>query len=188
MTKVFYRRNLPHWLPEGKSLFVTWRLAGSLPQGSEDFTTAQARAPVIRRPGDRFRAFDSELYQAKTGPLWLADARIASIVVDSLKRGEALGHYALHTFVVMPNHVHILITPHLAVERITRAIKGTTSRRSNQLLGRVGSSFWQDESFDHWVRNQEEFIKIRTYIEHNPVSAGLVTRPEDWRWSNAGLP
>ena len=105
--------------------------------------------------------------------------------MTSLKRGQELGHYDLHAFVIMPNHVHILVTPHVALSRITRTIKGTTARRANQLLDRAESTFWQDESFDHWVRSQEQFIHISTYIEHNPVSAGLATRPEDWQWSSA---
>jgi putative transposase len=44
--------------------------------------------------------------------------------------------------------------------------------------------FWQDESFDHWVRSEEEFWKIVAYIENNPVGAGLVGRAEDWGWSS----
>jgi hypothetical protein len=55
-------------------------------------------------------------------------------------------------------------------------------------IGFTGSYFWQDESFDHWVRNPAEWEKIRTYIERNPVSAGLVARPEDWPWSSASNP
>ena len=56
---------------------------------------------------------------------------------------------------------------------------------ANQLLGRVGSTFWQDESFDHWVRNDHQFERITRYIEDNPVTAGLVKCAAEWPWSSA---
>ena len=67
--------------------------------------------------------------------------------------------------------------------RIRNGIKGASSRAANLILRRKGH-FWQDESFDHWVRNSKEFEKIRVYIENNPVSAGLVTAPQEWLWSS----
>jgi putative DNA methylase len=88
----------------------------------------------------------------------------------------------------MANHVHALLEPKVALARTTNAIKGVTARRANAILGRTGKHFWQDESFDHWVRNEAEFARIRSYIERNPVSAGLVARPEDWLWSTARSP
>jgi len=60
-----------------------------------------------------------------------------------------------------------------------------TRRQANAILGRTGRPFWQDESFDHWVRGPEELEKIVRYIEENPVAAGLVERAERWRWSSA---
>jgi putative DNA methylase len=56
---------------------------------------------------------------------------------------------------------------------------------SLRIMGRTGSPFWQDESYDHWVRGPEELAKIVRYIEENPVAAGLVSRGENWRWSSA---
>jgi hypothetical protein len=86
------------------------------------------------------------------------------------------------------NHVHLLITPYLAIARIMNGIKGAFARQANAFLGHKGQPFWQDESFDHWVRNSNEFRKIQTYIEYNPVFAGFVSEPTDWRWSSAGAP
>jgi hypothetical protein len=85
----------------------------------------------------------------------------------------------LHAFVVMPNHVHLLATPALALSKLTKSLKGITSKRANALLAMKESCFWQQESFDHLVRNDREFEKIQSYIEENPVrvsSAGWVTR------------
>ena len=71
------------------------------------------------------------------------------------------------------------------MSRITKSIKGYTARECNKLLARTGEKFWQDESFDHAVRNEEQFYRIKRYIERNPVKAGLVNDAEKWPWSSA---
>ena len=58
-------------------------------------------------------------------------------------------------------------------------------REANRLLGTTGEPFWQRESYDHWVRDDAEWKKIATYIENNPVRAGLVTRADQFLWSSA---
>ncbi len=201
----FYRRNLPHWHPEGKAIFVTWRLFGSLPKGiapgksawatsstatpgcgtQSTQTTGKSACVTKESSGRRFRQIDAELDRGANGPLWLRDPKIAGYVEDAILRGEELGHYQLDTYVVMPNHVHVLLWPRVPLARITGGIKGVSARDANAALGRVGMHFWEDESFDHWVRNEAELVRIRAYIDRNPVSAGLVERPEDWPWSSA---
>ncbi len=177
----YYARNLPHWHPEGQALFITWRLYGSLPKEVLQAIETDRKNKKKPSAGTAFRNADRLLDRAQSGPLWLKDPRIASCVVDSLRRGDAgLNHYRLHAFVVMANHVHALLTPLAAVRRITNGIKGVTSREANRILRRTGQPFWQVESYDHWVRNEAEFGRIRAYIENNPVTAGLVPRPEDW--------
>jgi REP element-mobilizing transposase RayT len=179
---VVYRRNLPHWFPEGKAVFITWHLHGSYPNNSAGLRMEMAS------PGQRFRIIDRELDRAASGPDWLRNPAVAECVLRALKRGVGeLQAFRLFAFVIMPNHVHLLIEPRIQVARITNGIKGYSSRLANQVLGRTGQRFWQDESFDHWVRNQAELIKIQTYIEHNPVTAGLAERPEDWPWSSASI-
>ena len=99
---------------------------------------------------------------------------------------ESREFYELFGYVVMPNHVHMLIMPIQPVSVITRWLKGSTARRANSMLRRTGKPFWRDESFDHWVRNGRELHRIIDYIEMNPVEAGLVEVAEDWPWSSAG--
>ena len=153
--------------------------------GHKSGCATQASRPADSS-GRRFKILDAVLDKAAKGPLWLKDSRIAGCVVDAVDRGESiLGHYALEAFVVMPNHVHLLIAPRIPIRRITNGLKGVTARDANRILGRTGRPFWQDESFDHWVRTPAEFNRIRVYIESNPVSAGLADRPEDWLWSSA---
>lgn len=129
---------------------------------------------------------DWELDRAATGPRWLQDEGVAQCVADALRYGEqCLGLYRLRAWVLMVNHVHVLIYPAAKLARITKAIKNFSARRANAILERTGQPFWQDESYDHWVRSLEELKKIVRYIEDNPVRAGLVNRAEDWRWSSA---
>jgi len=177
----YYARNLPHWHPAGRTLFVTWRLYGSIP--------AAVREKLNRRSalkgGRQFARFDKYLDHRDRGPFFLRDERIANLVVASLRHGREIGHYILHAYVVMPNHVHVLLDPLVDLSRCTRGIKNPTARDANRLLGRTGRPFWQDESFDHWVRNGSEFERIVWYIENNPVSAGLVHKANNWRWSSA---
>ena len=177
---MFYRRHLPHWQKADSALFITWRLFDSLPRQT---ITASFKEKDL---GKRFLFLDRELDEARYGPTWLKDARLAKIVVDSLCHGaEHHKLYRLSAYVVMSNHVHILIWPKALLYRITKSIKGYTARECNKLLARTGETFWQDESFDHSVRNEDAFYRIKRYIERNPVKAGLVKDPEDWPWSSA---
>ena len=181
----FYCRHLPHWHPDGASIFLTWRLYGSLPACVR---TARNGCATKSSAGKRFKLLDAALDKCTTGPFWLKDERIATSIVETIRRGDSvLGYFILHAFVIMPNHVHLLITPNIAIPRITNGIKGSTSHRANAILSRKGQHFWQDESFDHWVRSSKEFDKIRAYIENNPVSAGLATAPQNWPWSSASI-
>jgi REP element-mobilizing transposase RayT len=139
--------------------------------------------------GEHDRAFveaDRLLDCARTGPLWLRIPDIAKHLVELVERGASgRQFYELHSFVVMPNHVHPLITPLKPLPVITRWLKGASAHQANQILHRKGNPFWQDESFDHWVRSGREFDKIKQYIEENPVKAGLVKEPGDWPYSSA---
>src|SRR5262249_32275951 len=96
-----------------------------------------------------------------------------------------LQYYDLHAFVVMSNHVHILISPLVDPSKLIQSVKEYSAWKANKLLKRVGEPFWQDESYDHWVRGNTEFERLCRYIEDNPVKAGLASKPEDYRWSSA---
>jgi putative transposase len=179
---IFYRRILPHWHPEGAALFLTWRLYGSLPASHSTATIGCATDSA----GKKFKLLDAILDKAASGPKWLNDPRIAQCVFDGIHTGAyELRFYNLHAFVIMPNHVHLLISPKAAVPRVMNGLKGVTAHRANSILRRSRNHFWQDESFDHWVRSSKQFDRIRTYIEFNPVSTGLAASPQDWPWSSA---
>ena len=174
-------RNLPHWHPEGKAIFLTFRLLGSLPA---DVIKRLAR--LEKEPSKQFLEAERTLDSFRTGPTWLAKPAVAEIVENALLYGQAaLRFYVLEAYVIMPNHVHALLHPKVPLPRVTKGIKGVSSREANAVLDRIGKPFWQDESFDHWVRDLAQLERIRTYIEMNPVKAGLAKRPQEWRWSSA---
>jgi len=122
---------------------------------------------------------------AETGPLWLRQPEIAELIVNALHYGERqLKLYELLAWVVMANHVHVVVYPRAKLAQITKAIKGYTALEANRMLKRTGQ-FWQHESFDHWIRDRYELERIIRYVERNPVKAGLVKCENDFRWSSA---
>ena len=139
------RRRLPHIYPEGAALFVTFHLHGSLPHN--------LRPPTPLKSGEAFVWLDRQMDNPRRGPLFLKQPEIAQIVVNSLHKGAELGHYELTAYVIMANHVHLLIRPLIDPSRLLASLRGVTAREANIALGRTGEPFWQKESYDHWVRN-----------------------------------
>ena len=167
MSNLFYRRRMPHWIPEGTAVHLRFRLVGSLP----------ALKPQI--------LFKDVKLAAPSGPTWLSDPRVAEIIVNSLRCGSQVrAWYPVNAFVIMPNHVHILLEPQTEFPRITQWLKGRTARVCNRILGRK-VTFWQDESYDHWIRCFQELEETARYIENNPVRARFVQYADQWKWSSA---
>jgi len=174
-----HERRLPHWDTVGQALFVTFRLHGSLPV-NRIFPPQQCTS------GESFVAMDRILDRAECGPRSLAVPEVATVIVDALRAGERHFHrYQLHSFVVMPNHVHILVTPHVVSTKWLGPLKGFTAYEANQILGNKGLRFWEDESYDHLVRSNTEFDRIQSYIENRQVKAALAATPAGFRWSSA---
>jgi REP element-mobilizing transposase RayT len=174
----FYTRRLPHWHPANADFFVTWRLYGSLPSTKDSGSLSAGAA---------FVALDRQLDRASSGPLWMKNAEVAECVSEVLIAGMSRWRfYELLAWVVMANHVHVLLRPEIPLYKALMNVKSGTARKANAVLGRTGTPFWQDESFDHWVRDDRERRSIIRYIETNPVNAGLVDEAEKWPWSSAG--
>jgi REP element-mobilizing transposase RayT len=121
------------------------------------------------------------------GACHLKDPRVAEVVQQSLLffDGE---RYKLSAWVVMPNHVHALLTPlgNQLLSRILHSLKSYTSNEANRILG-VEGKFWQQESFDRYIRNSRHYAAAVRYIEDNPIKARLCDRPEDWPYGSAGF-
>lgn len=181
-----YERNLPHWRQNGATYFVTWRLADALPQAKLLEIKLQRarwrqRSEVSGLPVEARRIAYSvwfsqrieELLAAGLGSCCLQGDEAGKLVEKSLLHFQG-DRYYLDSYVVMPNHVHLLVTPHADWElsSIVHSWKSYTAHRLSTLFQRKGL-LWQDEYFDHIVRDECELDGYRRYIVDNPVAADL---------------
>jgi REP element-mobilizing transposase RayT len=171
--------NLPHWRQIDVMYFVTFRLADSMPQEALYDLMRQRREWLLKhpKPHDAETAWDyASLFQAKlerwldrgAGECVLAGTEQKQTVEDTL-RHFAGDRYGLDEYVVMPNHVHVLLAPKkgFSLSSILQTWKGYSAKKINDSLGRSGP-LWQKESFDHIVRSPGSLRKFRQYIRDNP--------------------
>ncbi|MGH9970130.1 MAG: REP-associated tyrosine transposase [Pyrinomonadaceae bacterium] len=179
------RGYLPHFDGRTQPQFITLHLADSLPKmvlerwereltGSKD----QERQILLQKRIERY-------LDLGYGNAFLKDKRIATIVQDSQLKFDGQ-RYNLHSWVVMPNHIHSLFTrfENLEISRIMQSLKSFTAHEANKILQRTGK-FWIEDYFDRYIRNEEHFRRTVRYIENNPVKARLCAKPEDWPFSSA---
>lgn len=145
-----------------------------------------------------FKLMD-ELLDNASAVRHLEDDRQAEVVFDAFLH-FANERYSLFAFVVMPSHHHWLFLPKDAWvaqsldmlkgrtprEFLSQCLQSYTANQCNKLRGKKGQ-YWQHETFDHWVRDESELLRIISYIEQNPVKAGLADTPANYRWSSARL-
>ncbi len=113
-------------------------------------------------------------------PLFINTA-LAEIVVGQILSCRDRGFYQLHAFVLMPDHLHILLTPSEAttIEKAMQMIKGG-SAHSMGLEKPQKFPVWHSGFHDRWIRDAEEYRNSKQYIEQNPVEAKLAEKPEDF--------
>ena len=129
----FYRRRLPHFHEIDQPVFLTSRHHDSLPP-HRAFPTETLNS------GRAFAAMDRLLDEARAGAVYLRQPAAANMIVEAIHyNAKVLGHYQLHAFVVMPNHVHLLATPAVALPKLTKSLKGITARRANAMLALTGN-------------------------------------------------
>ena len=116
-------------------------------------------------------------------PLFQTD-RMARLLIDVLLHYRTAHKYALHEFVVMPDHFHIMVTPAETLERCIQLIKGGFSFRVKKELG-FTAEVWQTSFHDRRVRDALEYNRFRQYIHENPVRRGLCDEPSAFPWSSA---
>jgi REP element-mobilizing transposase RayT len=188
-------KSLPHWAQAGTLCFITWRTADSLPAAvlarlaenrqqllracglnpAADWRRDLSKLPLADRAGVQwtlFAAWDDHLDRG-AGQGVLARPELNNIVAESLLHFDG-DRYKLTDFVVMPNHVHVLVAFHEEDMLLAqcRSWKRFTSRQIQKALGRRGQ-FWQVEQFDHLIRSEDEFTRYRNYIADNPKKAHL---------------
>jgi REP element-mobilizing transposase RayT len=205
----FYRRNLPHWQPEGATYFITFRLAGSLPKEAIDKLKQEQKLLLKKvkqssRSSDSlselrervhksiFTKYDHLLDTEKAGPTWLSNKSVAEIVKEAIHHRDQK-KYDLYAYCIMPNHIHLIcklpdskdMKPAeenvYPLTNILKSLKWYTALEANKLLNRTGNAFWQAESFDHVIRDAEELQRIIYYTLNNPVKARMVKSWNEWK-------
>lgn len=179
------RRRLPHFAREETAQFVTFRLADSLPAEQLDLLREGFAALSDTRADSERRRRIEGILDAGGGACRLKDVRIAALVQDALLYFDG-ERYALHAWVIMPNHVHALLTsrPGSGLSDIIGSWKSYTARRANSLLSSSGP-FWQTDYFDRGIRDERQFYAVWSYIESNPTRVGLCVQDNEWQWSSA---
>ena len=178
------RRRLPHWEQQGATFFITFRLADAVPQKllrqwKEELETWKKFHP---EPWDALTKdeYQNRFHDAREawldqghGECILRRPQIAATIANSLRHFDG-DRYALDSFVVMPNHVHVLVRPHEAhsLSEILHSWKSFSAKEINKLRERSGA-VWQDENYDRMVRDFAELERYRDYIKENPVAAKL---------------
>jgi sugar phosphate isomerase/epimerase/REP element-mobilizing transposase RayT len=174
------RGYLPHFDAPGLIQFITFRLDDALPVERRSEWEALLAIEDERKRRTQLEEYIDRGY----GLCWLSDARVAELVQEALLFFDD-ERYRLLAWVVMPNHVHVLIElREIPMSKILSSWKGFTAKEANRILERAGR-FWQVEYFDRYIRDEEHFRKAVHDIEWNPVKAHLVQRPEEWKWSSA---
>lgn len=122
------------------------------------------------------------------GRALLQSERMATLFIDVLRQYVAAGKFRVHEFVVMPNHVHVLLTvpKGVTVEKTMRLIKGNFSYRAGNELGFQGE-IWQPGFSDVRITDRQSFMRHVQYIFENPVKAGLANSPEEYPYCSAYL-
>lgn len=171
--------NLPHWRQESATYFVTFRTVDSLPQEKLRHWLEERDEWRKEHPEPHSGETRSEYWQrfpqriqnwldAGYGECLLARPEVRKIMVEALQHFDGQ-RYQLHSWVVMPNHVHVLVTPtgKHELSEILHSWKSFSSMAIHKLLGRSGA-FWQKESFDHIVRTWASVEKVNSYLIANP--------------------
>ena len=200
MPSHFYHRKLPHYQPAEATFFVTFRLADSIPKdvirrlkenhqlikkgilAQKDLTEKERRELQYAAQKQLFADTDAFLDTNPNEPYWLKEKAVAEIVSEAIHYRD-MKQYDLQAYTIMPNHVHMMMTllPDAPVLfKVMQHLKRNAAKMSNKVLGRTGLAFWEDESYDHVVRDEKEFYRILNYILRNPIKAGFVKEWQNW--------
>ena len=195
-----FRGVLPHLKREGGTYFVTFRQAGTLPKEvllrfKQERDAILQHAMAAKRPltwheqDELFRWYSSRVdkyLDAGHGVCYLRDPGLADLVAGAIRFFEGQ-RYELRAWVVMPNHAHVVVwpMPGHTLSDILHSWKSYTSHQINKLLPAKVVPFWQSESYEHLIRDDDDLHRCCHYTVTNPVNARLSAEPHAWPWSSA---
>ena len=188
--------NLPHWFQTDVTYFLTFRTADSIPRGVAELWNRRRREWLMQhridpdhpdwsrqlsalpkqQRGDYYNQFSAEYLSHLDRGYGACPLKKSDLAEEVSKALLSFNHdrYELAAFVVMPNHVHVLLAmrQNITPKKQCTNWKHYTARIINAKLQRAGA-FWQTESYDHLVRSPQSFERIQQYIVDNPGHAGL---------------
>jgi putative transposase len=206
-------RNLPHIMPVGASFFVTWRLFGSIPKNKAELFKAQRafslnelehqklspeeyNLAVLKIQNAYYQRFEDALDNDTYSEHHLKRPEFAQLIIDRLKEYDEK-YYHLEAYCIMSNHVHALFDfsvqlpekmldfkeeDYVQLSKVMQLIKGGTAYKANKILGKRGS-FWEDESFDTFIRSERHRQTVKEYIINNPVKANICKHWKDYPYT-----
>lgn len=180
----FHRRNLPHLYFSDGIYFITSRLKNSIPIEKLEQMKNDSLRITDENQKRLFRKYDALLDSGNFGENYLNITKCSEIVKSTLHYPDGKD-YKLICYCIMPNHFHLvfeLLPVNKGPSKIMQSIKRISARECNSALNRSGA-FWQDESFDRWVRDDKELYFVIRYVLLNPVNAGLVDQWIKWKYT-----
>ena len=177
-----FRGPLPHWEQLGTLQYVTFRLKDSIPQCLAKELAEMRRLWLAEHPKpwseeeftELTEIFDKKINLIESkglGECVLGIPDCRDIFIEKLRRHDG-DLYELFEFVVMPNHVHMIIMPGTDMYTILKTLKQYSARRINAILGRKGH-LWQDDYFDRLLRSVKDYYKTANYIRQNPFPVNI---------------
>jgi putative DNA methylase len=181
----YSRGYLPHFDDGKKTQFITIRLFDSMPQVVLDRWRKELEQESLEKMEAILRRRIENYLDQGYGSCFLKKPGVAKMVQNSLLFHDNQ-RYRLSAWVVMPNHVHFLLTQHkgFSLSDVVHSIKSYTANEANKILKCEGR-FWQKGPFDRYIRDGKHFANVVAYIENNPVKARLCKEPSDWLYSSA---
>ncbi|SOD88473.1 transposase [Spirosoma fluviale] len=204
MDSEVYRRKLPHIQPLFGTFFVTYWLHNSLPvlikqQLREEYSIEKQRLQksdaysiTVNDELNRryFGQFDALLDLCTYCPDYLSNTAVAQIIADSLHFWDG-NRIDLIAYCIMPNHVHAVFTlisestdagKGNTLKKLMHSIKSFSAHEANKAL-KLNGEFWEEETYDRLVRDNDELRRIVKYILSNPVKANLCSDWKSWKWT-----
>ncbi|MBQ3349564.1 MAG: transposase [Thermoguttaceae bacterium] len=203
----YKRRDVPHWDYSEATQHISFRLSDSLPQNQlERFKKQVEEYPPLLRSTYLHREIEDWIHQG-AGSCILSIPELAQCVIDTLNQSNEKC-YHLYQWVVMPNHIHVLINefPQNPLGDVVKSWKHYTSMSFDKILHNLKSSnryrngyieniintfhgnYWIVDYWDVMIQSNRQFRIVSKYIANNPVKAGLVDKPEDYPWSSSYRP
>jgi REP element-mobilizing transposase RayT len=185
------RGYLPHLDQPGLVQSITFRLHDAVPiqvlkLWKREHHLSEKTLPINQQPAQLRKLIDQYEDQGH-GACLLQHPEVAEIMQNALLHFDG-ERYRLLAWCVMPNHVHAIIETRQdqPVTDVIHSWKSFVSNKINRLTGTKGS-FWMPDYYDRFIRNDDHLSAAIGYVENNPVKAGLIREPAQWRFSSAGM-